>query len=118
MATAPAEPQKVRDVASEFEGKTDDQIQTFLDIAICEINVDHFGDKGDIAHAYLTAHLMKMDARRGNSGQLKRQRVGKVEKEWEHGSGDVDDLSLTYYGKRFKRLMRICGAGLPRCTGC
>lgn len=55
----------------EFVNVEDDQVNAFLDSAATRINACVFGDSYDIAHGYLTAHMISASPML-NTGKLER----------------------------------------------
>jgi len=101
-------------VAPEYASKSNDTLDLFAGEAEKEIAVSKWGNKYDRAVALITAHLIAMSERAeklGNSatGQLKRTKVGQLEREFGAGSNTNDSgnpYDLTIYGKEFLRLRK------------
>lgn len=102
-------------VAPEYASKTDAELDLFATEAECEVSQKKWGCKYDRAVALITAHLIAMSERAKNSGtgssgtgQMKKVKVGQLEREFDVGSSSDEDgsYSLTIYGKEFIRIRK------------
>ena len=101
-------------VAPEYAAKDDATLDIFADEAALELSKKKWGKRYPRGLAYITAHLIKFAEistakNSGNSGQLKRTRVGKLEREYavSSGSGANDSYNMTTYGKEYIRWVEI-----------
>lgn len=111
-------------VAPEFKDRTEAEIQCFADEAVLELSEQVWGKRHPRAWALITAHLMAIADRSsagGNAGtgQLKKVKVGQLEREFDVGSGDdsANAYNLTIYGKEYLRLRKQVLMG-PILVGC
>jgi len=65
-----------------------------------------YGDKQELATAYLTAHMLTMRSRAGVGGAVKSMREGDLSLTYAGSEGN--DLAGTSYGQEFARLKREC----------
>lgn len=112
-------------VAPEYADKTDAELDLFAAEAECEVSQKKWGCRYDRAVALITAHLIAMSERsssNGNAGtgQLKKVKVGQLEREFDVGSGTSSDDSynLTIYGKEFIRIRKQVLKGPIFVSGC
>lgn len=75
--------------------------------AECFVDPDCFGDKAAMACVYMTAHLLKVGQRKGNSGQLTMDKVGQVSQQFAQNISD-DSLDSSGYGAEYKRIRKSC----------
>lgn len=66
-----------------------------------------FGNKKELATAYLTAHMLTMRGRAGAGGAVKSMREGDLGITYA-GNEASNDLMATSYGQEFNRLRREC----------
>lgn len=106
-------------IAPEFKTTSDDDIQTWIDLAEPYVSEKVFGKLYTQALAYLAAHLMKMsglgDTSTGTVGDS--MRVASVSEgntsvsfntSLYAGNGADAELSLTIYGMGYKRIRSMC----------
>lgn len=104
-------------VAPEFADKVGTpEYDLFQTEALCEVSESKFGCRYDRAVALIMAHLMAMADRskngggNSNTGQVKRTKVGQLEREFDTGSGSGENSNgsydLTTYGKEYLRLRK------------
>lgn len=65
-----------------------------------------YGNKQELATAYLTAHMLTMRGRAGVGGAVKSMREGDLSLSYSGSEGN--DLAGTSYGQEFNRLKREC----------
>lgn len=123
MARALATAALVKQLATEFAAATNEQIAPFLRVAQNLVSIARFGDETDDAHAYATAHLMKMDPGltaaltlvTGTTGVIKSKSHGPASISYDTGiPASMTDafLSGSIYGQFFKVIRdRKRGAG-------
>jgi len=119
-------------VAPNFASMSNSELDLFAEQAACELSREKWGDKYDRALALLTAHaieLSKRNARSGDkgsggaTGELKRTKVGQLEREYSvstnsSGKSSEDTYSLTLFGKEYIRLRRQILRGPIFVRGC
>lgn len=106
-------------VAPEFGTMSDDDIQTWIDLAEPYVSKRVFGKLYNQAIAYLAAHFMKMsglgDTSTGTVGDS--MRVASVSEgntsvsfntSLYSGNGADAELNLTVYGMSYKRIRSMC----------
>lgn len=99
-------------VAPEFSSMSDAEILDFANVAKCQVSVKCFGCRYDYAWGLMTAHLIKVSKLGNNSsgavGELKRTKVGQLEREYatDGTNASKDSFNLTKYGKEFVRLRK------------
>jgi hypothetical protein len=88
-------------------------------IALAELRVNRcwFGEKADLAVAYMAAHLITLDGENsirsnGEAGSITSKREGDLAISFSSTSvaGDGEDLNLTHYGVQYQSL--ASGSGL------
>ena len=97
-------PARVRAIASNLVGKTDDELQIFVDDAIMEVaEVKSLPTSmRERAQRYLAAHLATLDTRRESSRSL-----GQFSVSYESDkSGGGSMLYATPYGQEYLRIIR------------
>lgn len=106
-------------VAPEFNTMSDNDIQTWIDIAEPFVSKKVFGKLYNQALAYLTAHLMKMSGNGdtsigtvGDSLRVASVSEGNTSVSFNsslYSGNDSDaELNLTIYGISFKRIRSMC----------
>jgi hypothetical protein len=95
----------IQDVAPEFSKVTPAKLSRFVGYAQLTIDRSVFGDKADLATAYLTAHILKMSTRKGVGGVVTMEKVGDLQRQYSMSPRDRE-LDQTGYGKEFKRIRR------------
>jgi len=97
-------PENIKALAPEFEAKSDQYIQLFIDIASKEIAEPAWNnDSYDKALTLLVCHYLTMAGRSGSSGPLSSIKVGQVSVSF--GSPkDSEKLGLTSWGQLFLQL--------------
>lgn len=106
-------------VAIEFATLSDETINLFADEAYLELSETTWGKRHPRAWALITAHLIKLskkteadggDGSTGSVNELKRIKVGDLEREYavstKANGSDSDTYGLTLYGKEFLRLRK------------
>jgi hypothetical protein len=106
-------------VAPEFEPREDLEIKLFADEAYLELSESVWGKRHPRAWCLITAHMMKLaektkadggDSSTGSVNELKRVKVGDLEREYavpgKSNTNDADTYGLTLYGKEFLRLRK------------
>lgn len=100
-------------VAKEFAAKEDSEIELFAAEAELEVSESYFGKFYPRVVCLITAHLMKVSeisqSSNGSTGELKKIKVGDLEREYAVNSGmemSKDTLGLTLYGKEYLRLRK------------
>ena len=108
-----------RTIATEFENMTDAAVLAFMEIFSTFVSKKVFGTKYDVALAYFTAHMLTLDkmkatvgAADGSFADVKREREGDLEREYAVGDHDSSLLNLTYYGRYYLWLVKLCGIGV------
>ncbi len=108
----------VQTIAPEFAAVASQTIQFFIDQAVPFINFTLWDDKADLAHAYYTAHLMKMSGINGSGaagggalpGPITSESVGDLSRSYGSSGGSggaaASSLSSTGYGNVFLSLMK------------
>lgn len=88
-------------------------LDLFAAEAECEVSATAWGCRYDRAVALITAHLISMSKKSseggsGGTGQIKKVKVGQLEREYDVGSGSdsSNSYNLTVYGKEFLRLRK------------
>jgi hypothetical protein len=100
-----ATPTMVRGIASNLSSLSDDEIQTFLDLAKAWVGEAAWGSKYPVALAYMAAHLATLSSQKG-AGQMTSESVGPVSKSYASHGGSGDELSTTSYGATFLSLRK------------
>lgn len=90
---------------------------TFLELAVLNVNTCLFGDKADMAVAYLAAHYLSLstDPARasGESGQVTSKKEGDLSINFGSVNTDGNDsLSLTHFGMTFLQLSKSVNPGI------
>ena len=99
-----ATPADVRIIAPEFAGKTDEEIQFFIDIAVLSCDEIIWGDFYNPGVCYLTAHLLTRSANGGSAaGPVQSEKVGDLSRTYAVSSGG-NALGSTAYGAEYLRL--------------
>ena len=112
-------------VAPEYAALSNATLDIFAAEAEIEISVKAFGKRYPRAVALITAHLINMskrseDGSSSSSGELKKIKVGDLEREFAVSSADSKSngsYNLTTYGKEFLRLRKQSLMG-PKFVGC
>jgi hypothetical protein len=113
-------PNDVRDLAPEFVGLTDPQIQAWIDRAYPQINPDAFGDSTVYAGALLTAHLLTIfppagvTVAPGAPGPISSETVGQISVSYavppvKTRAALTGTLGQSRYGIEFSRLLELTG---------
>ena len=111
-------------VAPEYAALSNATLDIFAAEAELEVSVKAFGKRYPRAVALITAHLINMskrseDGSSSSSGELKKIKVGDLEREFAVSSDSKSSGSynLTTYGKEFLRLRKQSLMG-PKFVGC
>lgn len=107
----------VQTIAPEFASLASPTIQFFIDQAVPFINFTLWDDKADLAHAYFTAHLMKMSGINGSGaagggslpGPITSETTGDLSRSYGSSGGSgasASSLNSTGYGTIFLSLMK------------
>ena len=113
-----------RTIATEFSNMTDTSVLSFMEVFSVFVGKKVFGKKYDLALAYFTAHMLTLnnmkaavettdgafDVRR--FADVKREREGDLEREYAVGDYDSSLLSLTYYGRYYLWILKLCSIGV------
>ncbi len=104
------------DIAPEFAGSDPARLARFIGYAAAEINANVFGDRTDMATAYLAAHKLTVSGRgaTGQGGVTSVQKAAQLEEQFK-----IPDLrpseqpwATTIYGLEFIRIRRSVLIGL------
>lgn len=91
----------------EFSSESDDRVTLFADFAAKFVNRTVLGSKADLAHHYMTAHMLYMANRKGASGTVTEEQVGPLRTAYSAPStSDANDLDQSSYGMLLKGLQR------------
>jgi len=93
-------------LASEFKDTPTPVLDCLYDEFAKDVPADPWGDVQTRAHVYLVAHALKMEQRDGRVGGVTSETVGSLSRSYGGLSSVEDDLDLTSYGVKFKRLRR------------
>ena len=94
----------IQDVAPEFSKVQPAKVLRFVGYAALTLDRGVFGDKADLATAFLAAHMLKMSKRK-TGGVITMEKVGDLQRQYSMSSKDTE-LDQTPYGKEFKRIRR------------
>ena len=72
--------------------------------ALLSVNTTIWGAKSDEGIKLMIAHIVELSGRSGNSGQLTREKVGKLEREFKSSGGSNPES--TSYLSEFNRLKK------------
>ena len=106
-------PSNIKQQFTEFASLDDAYIQLYINTAALTASSEFFGTSYvNNAVSYLTAHLLKLSATNGgSSSELKREKVGELEREYAvPKESTTDSIYSTRYGKeymRFKNMFRF-----------
>lgn len=82
-------------------------LTTLYDQAILATPETIWMDRTEHARVLLVAHMLQLACGKGDAaGPVKRQKVGKQEREFAVSDNSTDALEMTSYGKEFLRLRR------------
>ena len=104
----------------------DPRIQLFIgDSATLYMGVDeaHWGDKYDIAQAYLVAHLLALSEgselgdKSAKSGKVQSRTAGGVSVSYAAGDASDDFFNATIYGQQFDQIRQTCFFGVLSAKG-
>jgi len=103
----------VLNIAPEFSSENVSRINIFIANAELFINRTVWGSKADVAHAYLTAHLLKSSPSSSGAGlaagPVTMEKVGDLQRHYA-GPNTVSssqiDLASTPYGRVFEQMKR------------
>lgn len=108
----------IDDIAPEFLNEDPARVTRFIGYTELQVSQDEFGDKYDIAVAYLTAHMLSLSNRNdeegtnGTSGKLTQRKEGDLTVSFAlpQGLDQSKDgtLLLTSYGIEYLRLRDMC----------
>ena len=108
-----------RTIATEFAEMTDAAVLAFMEVYAVFVSKKVFGSKYDVALAYFTAHMLTLDrmkatvgAADGSFADVKREREGDLEREYAVGDYDSSLLNLTYYGRYYLWILKLCSIGV------
>jgi len=106
-----------RALASEFAAKTDDEVNTMIELAKPHVTV-RFGSFYEQALAYYAAHMFAIQALIAESGgtssaltagEVVSEKEGDLSRSYaQQTTSESDLLDKTYYGKEFKALAKKC----------
>ncbi len=107
-----------RALAPEFAAKTDDEVNTMLELAKPHVTV-RFGSFYEQALSYYAAHTFAINAlitENGGAsysltaGEIVSEKEGDLSRSYaqQQTAGKTDLLDKTYYGKEFKALAKKC----------
>lgn len=92
-------------IAPEFASLAEADRQAVIDLAALSVG-SIFGDKQDLATAYLAAHMLTMSQRTGGAaGPLKSEKEGDLSRSY-GGRESNDPYDATGYGQEFKRIQK------------
>jgi hypothetical protein len=92
----------ITDIASEFATVDSSRIDRLVAIFELQVPAAVWGDRRDLAVAYLVCHALKVDANRGG-GSLTQEKIGDLSRSFGQVGGVAGDAyDLTSYGKQFK----------------
>lgn len=108
-----------RTIATEFLSVSDASVLAFMEIYSVFVSKKAFGTRYDLALAYFTAHMLTLDklkatvgAADGSFADVKREREGDLEREYAVGDYDSSLLNLTYYGRYYLWIRKLCSIGV------
>ena len=108
-----------RTIATEFSNMTDAAVLAVMSVYSVFVSKKTFGSKYDLALAYFTAHMLTLNkmketvgATDGSFADVKREREGDLEREYAVGDYDSSLLNLTYYGRYYLWMLKLCGIGV------
>jgi len=105
-----------RALASEFAAKTDNEVNTMIELAKPHVTV-RFGSFYEQALAYYAAHMFAINAliaEKGSTsatvtaGEVVSEKEGDLSTSYAQSNTKSDLLDKTYYGKEFKGLAKKC----------
>ena len=102
-------PDKVRQVAQEFESLPDDEIQPYLDDASSFVDPTIFKAKSELATALVAAHFLKRSLAEENegAGAIVGVSTDSLSHQWQQNPGGGmrgNEFSTTNYGAQFLRI--------------
>lgn len=103
-------PDKIRAIAPELAGETDETLSTFIDLAAERMTPSAWGSVYGTAVAYLAAHLRTV-ALRDHAGAVSSVSVGRWSVSY---STEPGPLGATRFGQEYLALMRTRAAGRSR----
>lgn len=103
----------VLNIAPEFSTENVSRINIFIAHAALFINRTTWGDKADVAHAYLTAHFLKSSPSSSGAalavGPVVMEKVGDLQRHYgtaSNSNSTVIDYTSTAYGRIFEQMKR------------
>ena len=104
------------DIAPQFDG--DAARDDFISLARNRVNYEYFCNNAEVAHAYMTAHMMTIRDLSQKTGGistsgLTQLKEGDLSISMKGGSSaDESELATTSYGKEFIDLQKSSGVGI------
>lgn len=94
----------IQSMFSEFASTDSSLITTYLNFAATRISDSYFGNLYDQAHAYLTAHMLKIESSGTvSSSSITSKKVGDIQTNYANPSSSAS-LGETIYGKMFEQI--------------
>ena len=91
-------------LAPELEETTNAVLDAVSEQAALQINADLWNDLATYGLVMLTAHMLTIAKRRGQSGPITGERVGDISRSY--GTAGNGDLESTSYGREFLRVRK------------
>jgi len=108
----------IDDIAPEFENEEQARIDRFIEYAELQVSANVFGERYDLAVAYLACHMLTLRDRgdadsgsSGTSGVITQKREGDLSLTFAlpNALNDGDgNLQLTKYGIEYDRIRKMC----------
>jgi hypothetical protein len=102
-------PALIKEMFTEFAGKSDAYIQIYIDQAVLSVNAAIWTGKTEVGIAYLTGHLMALmiPGSTGPSGPVTSEKVGDLSRNYASVTiANSNEYHQTIYGTEFLRLRR------------
>lgn len=93
-------------IAPELASVAETQRSAVIEIASQKVG-SAFGDSQNLATAYMAAHMLTLQGRKGNGGAVKSIKEGSLSITYT-GSDFMDGLGSTSYGQEFKLMQKQC----------
>lgn len=116
-----------QDIAQEFAGEIVARIDRFIEYAKLQVSATVFGDRYDLAVAYLAAHMLALANRNddegtnGNAGIITQRKEGDLSLSFAlpNALNNIDGtLQLTSYGIEYERIRSMCVVSVGLYCGC
>lgn len=97
------QPKDIKDMSltGEFDSLKNSAIQIYLNMAIKCTSETAWRDKYEDAIKLLTAHMVTMALRGGNSGSVSSEKVGDLQVSFSNAQSDDTELATTSYGQMY-----------------